>query len=80
MQNDILKSTLLYLFMAIFSQTAFIFNILNFSLFVLIIFSLFSAIVTMIARQIDSKSLKKLDFWMVKKFSKPTEDFRGASS
>ena len=43
-------------------------------------FSLFLAIVTMIARQINSKSLKKLDFWMVKKFSKPTEDFRGASS
>ena len=50
------------------------------SFFILIIFSLFSAIVTMIARQINSKSLKKLDFWMVKKFSKPTEDFRGASS
>ena len=75
MQNVILKSTLLYLFLAIFSQTAFVFNILNFSFFVLIIFSLFSAIVTMIARQIDSKSLKKLDFWMVKKSASPRRTF-----
>ena len=78
MQNVILKQN--FTFLAIFSQTALFFNILNISFFILIIFSLFLAIVTMIARQINSKSLKKLDFWMVKKFSKPTEDFRGASS
>ena len=78
MQNVILKQN--FTFLAIFSQAALFFNILNISFFILIIFSLFLAIVTMIARQINSKSLKKLDFWMVKKFSKPTEDFRGASS
>lgn len=74
------KNKVYFTFLAIFSQTAFFFNIFNISFFILVIFSLFLAIVTMIARQINSKSLKKLDFWMVKKFSKPTEDFRGASS
>ena len=66
--------------LTIFSQPAFISIISDKSFFIFDIFSLFLAMESMIARQINSKSLKKLDFWMVKKFSKPTEDFRGASS
>ena len=66
--------------LTVFSQPAFISIISDKSFFIFDIFSLFLAMESMIARQINSKSLKKLDFWMVKKFSKPTEDFRGASS
>ena len=66
--------------LAIFSQPALFPIISDKSFFIFDIFSLFLAMESMIARQINSKSLKKLDFWMVKKFSKPTEDFRGASS